>query len=685
MQSETGRIPEAKQNSPPLRRREENGIVNHVRCRFAALQSYHLAAWHLASRLVAFCLVVFTLASSAADWPGEKSEWFEFARYDFEVDGRACIVVCPETAEEGTPWIWRARFFGHEPQTDLALLQRGFHVVYMDVGNLFGNPQAVKNWDSFHEYLTDEHGFSEKAVLEGMSRGGLIVYNWAAKNPKKVACIYADAPVCDFKSWPGGRGEGKGSPKDWTRCLEVYGLSEEQALAYKHNPIDNLEPLVKAGVPLMHVCGDADGVVPIEENTRVLESRYRAMGGAITVIAKSGIGHHPHSLKDPTLIVDFILRHTLGTGDWFVLRGELNRSRTRFERQKKGRVAFLGGSITHNPGWRDKTAAYLQERFPETDFDFVNAGIPSMGSTPGAFRLTRDVFSRGQVDLLFVEAAVNDAGNGRTAVEQIRGMEGIVRHARTLQPEIDIVMMHFVDPSKMEMFRVGTVPPVIANHERVAEQYDIPSLNLALEVTERIEAGEFTWKDDFKDLHPSPFGQQLYFESIKRLLETAWAAPINDANPLQPHRFPEQPLDEFSYAHARLVDIGEAKLGEGWERVERWKPEDRAGTRKGFVNVPMLVSSQPGASVSMTFEGRAVGILVAAGPDAGTVEYTIDGKRYEAVDLFTRWSGGLHLPWAYILASDLETGEHVLTLRVGEAKHSDSLGHAVRVAYWLVN
>ncbi len=331
------------------------------------------------------------------------------------------------------------------------------------------------------------------------------------------------------------------------------------------------------------------------------------------------------------------------------------------------------------------TAAVLQERFPDTDFEFLNAGIPSMGSTPGAFRLTRDVFSHGPVDLLFVEAAVNDSTNGRTPVEQIRGMEGIVRHARTLQPEIDMVMMHFVDPAKMEMFRTGTVPPVIANHERVAEHYSIPSLNLALEVTERIEAGEFTWKDDFKNLHPSPFGQHLYFKSIKRLLEKAWAAPLAKDSPVKPHTLPERTLDEFSYTHARLVDIGQAKLSEGWERVAHWKPEDRAGTRKGFVDVPMLVSSQPGASVSLTFEGRAIGILVAAGPDAGTVEYSIDGKRYETVDLFTRWSRGLHLPWAYVLTSELEAGEHVVTLRVGEAKHPDSQGYAVRITYWLVN
>lgn len=250
------------------------------------------------------------LASAGIPFPGTKSNWNGYERYDFVVDGRNSIVVVPQTAAPGKPWIWRARFWGHEPQTDLSLLARGFHLVYMDVADLYGCPKAVAHWNAFYQYLTEEHGFAKKAVLEGMSRGGLIIYNWAAANPEKVACIYADAPVCDFKSWPGGKGRGRGSPADWQKCLKAYGLSEEEALAYRHNPIDNLAPLAKIGVPLLHVCGAADDVVPMDENTNILADRYTKLGGSILVIAKPGVGHHPHSLKDPAPIVEFIWKHT---------------------------------------------------------------------------------------------------------------------------------------------------------------------------------------------------------------------------------------------------------------------------------------------------------------------------------------------------------------------------------------
>ena len=39
---------------------------------------------------------------------------------------------------------------------------------------------------------------------------------------------YADAPVLDLKSWPGGKGEGIGSPDDWEIFKKDFGFTSEQ-------------------------------------------------------------------------------------------------------------------------------------------------------------------------------------------------------------------------------------------------------------------------------------------------------------------------------------------------------------------------------------------------------------------------------------------------------------------------
>jgi len=244
-------------------------------------------------------------------FPGAKTEWRGFDRYNFVVDSRNTLVVVPKQAAAGKPWIWRAEFFDHRPEADVALVSKGFHLVYMDVGNTFGCPDAMAHWAVLYKLLTEEHGLSKKPALEGLSRGGLYVYNWAAANPDKVSCIYGDNPVCDFKSWPGGKGKGPGSPDDWKELIRCYHFdSEEQALAYTKNPIDTLKPLADAKIPIIHLCGDADEVVPYPENTVILKDRYEKLGGNISVIVKPGFKHHPHGLDDPTPIVNFILEHT---------------------------------------------------------------------------------------------------------------------------------------------------------------------------------------------------------------------------------------------------------------------------------------------------------------------------------------------------------------------------------------
>jgi lysophospholipase L1-like esterase len=239
------------------------------------------------------------------------SSFFGFTCFDFVRNGRACKVVMPKRVASGHPWVWRARFWGHEPQTDIALLERGFHLVYCDAVELFGNAEAVKIWNDYYSFLR-KCGLSKKAVLEGMSRGAVYIYNWAAENPDKVACIYVDNPVLDLKSWPGSQRRNQGAARnEWEIFKKDYGYnSDEAALSFAGSPIDKIDKIVKGGYPMLHVCGDADEAVPMEENTLPFEKRVIELKGNIIVMHKPGFKHHPHSFPNPAPIVNFILKAT---------------------------------------------------------------------------------------------------------------------------------------------------------------------------------------------------------------------------------------------------------------------------------------------------------------------------------------------------------------------------------------
>ncbi len=236
------------------------------------------------------------------------SNFYGYECASFNYNGSDCKIVKPRKVAVGKPWIWRARFWGHEPQTDIALLERGYHVVFCDVAELFGNKEAIERWNRFYA-LMQKCGLAKSGALEAMSRGGVYAYNWALANPGKVACIYADAPVLDLLSWPGQR-RASDAAQPWQDFKNAYGLSEAQALEFKGSPFYRAEEVAALGFNMLHVVGDDDQVVPVSQNTLPFAQRVKAAGGNIEVIHKPGIGHHPHSLKNPTPIVDFILRAT---------------------------------------------------------------------------------------------------------------------------------------------------------------------------------------------------------------------------------------------------------------------------------------------------------------------------------------------------------------------------------------
>jgi len=270
--------------------------------------------------LFSFALLLVTVsvnfsnsATASEKWYFNKTTWNGFNQYHFKVDGKKSYLVTPKKPLPGNPWIWRARFPGYHAEMDIELVGAGFHVAYVDVAGLFGSPEAMSRGDKMYELLTTKRGLSKKPALEGVSRGGLFVYNWAARNPNKVSCIYCDTPVLDFKSWPGGLGTGLGSAGTWLACQKAYGFSEQQALKYDKNPVDNFATIVKAKIPLLHIVSETDRVVPPKENTYLLKTRLENLGGKMDIISvpigtEKSNGHH-FTHPQPKQVVNFITKH----------------------------------------------------------------------------------------------------------------------------------------------------------------------------------------------------------------------------------------------------------------------------------------------------------------------------------------------------------------------------------------
>lgn len=222
-----------------------------------------------------------------------------------EVEGRVAFVI-PAKSAEGTsskPWVWYAPTLPGLPGSEeqwmfRRFLEAGIAIAGIDVGESFGSPAGRKLFSAFHAVMTGSRGYSPKPVLLGRSRGGLMTLAWAAENPDKVGGFAGIYPVCNLASYPG-----------IAKAAGAYGLSPEalEAQLKTHNPIDRLEALAKARVPLFAIHGDVDATVPLEANSGLVKSRYTELGGAMELVVPAGQGHNMwRGFFECQALVDFV-------------------------------------------------------------------------------------------------------------------------------------------------------------------------------------------------------------------------------------------------------------------------------------------------------------------------------------------------------------------------------------------
>lgn len=223
-----------------------------------------------------------------------------------KIDGREAFIIPPSNPLKSglTPWVWYAPTLpGLPADSEKWMFERfgkaGIAVAGIDVGESYGSPDGRAQFTALYRELTEKRGFAKKPVLLGRSRGGLMTLNWAAENPDKVGGFAGIYPVCNLKSYPG-----------LDKANGAYKLtsSELEAKLSQHNPIERLEGLANAKVPLFAIHGDIDTLVPLELNSGEVDNRYRKFGGKMQLIVPKGQGHNMWSgFFECQELVDFVV------------------------------------------------------------------------------------------------------------------------------------------------------------------------------------------------------------------------------------------------------------------------------------------------------------------------------------------------------------------------------------------
>lgn len=227
----------------------------------------------------------------------------------FEVQGCTAFLIRPAHAARKSPWVWYAPTLPGLPGPEERWMFEqfalaGIAIAGIDVGESYGSPTGRALYTAFYDELTKKRHMSKTPCLLARSRGGLMLYNWAVEHPKSVSGIAGIYPVCDLRSYPGIE-----------KACRAYEMTEKQLADHlvENNPIDRLAPLAKAKVPIFHIHGDSDKLVPLDKNSAVLALRYRELGGPIELKVIPGQGHSMwpgwfHSQE----LVDFVIARAKG-------------------------------------------------------------------------------------------------------------------------------------------------------------------------------------------------------------------------------------------------------------------------------------------------------------------------------------------------------------------------------------
>jgi hypothetical protein len=301
---------------------------------------------------------------------------------------------------------------------------------------------------------------------------------------------------------------------------------------------------------------------------------------------------------------------------------------------KSLKIAYLGGSITAQNGWRPKTLKWFQDRFPNAKIEQIHAAIGGTGSDLGVFRLRKDVLVK-KPDLLFVEFAVNDGGASPDRI--VKSMEGIVRQTWKADPTLDICFVYTATQGMLKDLQSGKFPRAASVMESVADHYDIPSIHMCLKAAQMEKQGKVVFKSSLgtaerkaamekgtyyfsrDGVHPyEDTGHILYLEAVARSMPAIFAQ-----GKVGPHPLPA-PMDPNNWEDASMIPFGEAKLSPEWKLLD---PEKDSNAKRFRGNLPQLwMADTPGASVTFRIKGTTARVFDLVGPTCGQLKITVDGK-----------------------------------------------------------
>ena len=229
-------------------------------------------------------------------------DYHGYRRFDFTFADRDAVIVFPSEEKKNGKWMLKTEYFDAFPELELAMLDRGYHLVYLKNIHRWGGDEDQEAKRDLCEYLHREYGLSRRCVCIGMSCGGWHAVSFASRYPAYVSLLYLDAPLLSFF--------GLCEPylTDWIeehKRAKGYTVAGERFVD-NDQPLHRLKVLTDNRLPVALVWGGADQVVKPQWNAEVVLDYYQKQNAPIKTWYKPECDHHPHVAVNLEEVMDYI-------------------------------------------------------------------------------------------------------------------------------------------------------------------------------------------------------------------------------------------------------------------------------------------------------------------------------------------------------------------------------------------
>lgn len=335
--------------------------------------------------------------------------------------------------------------------------------------------------------------------------------------------------------------------------------------------------------------------------------------------------------------------------------------------EKSISAVFIGGSITQQRQYSTPLATMLNNIKSTA---YYTQGLGGTNSTLGLYRLEKDVISK-KPDLVFIEFAVNDSDTA--SANRVKSMEGIIRKLMNLEHQPMVVLLDLTTEAYASM-------DVIEDWKPLMDAYGIGYINVAQyikdnEATAENPDGLYVWREAnlatypnataltaTDGVHPTAAGGKVYADYMYKELSE------NPEKYFKKMTVVEEPVSGHEYNNPRMIPWDAAEYDTNWTYAKDMNWTFYDGVAK---------ATSAGATLTYKFTGTTIGLFLPKSKTGTTATYSIDNGAYTGkVSCYGAVS--TDMPMMSMISTNLEEGEHTITLTVDNAENVNfRFGHFI--------